>query len=90
VYDPGSGRVMEVSTTEPGVQLYTANGMDGSVAGKGGKKYPKHGAVCLETEHFPNSPNQPEFPSTELKVGQTYHSMTVYRFSTRAEAATKP
>ena len=90
VYDGTTGRVMEVSTTEPGVQLYTSNGLNGSLAGKDGKKYPKFGAVCLEAEHFPDSPNEPAFPSTELKPGDMYHSMTVYKFSTRAAATTLP
>ena len=83
VYDPASGRVLEVFTTEPGVQFYTGNFLDGTIHGKGGKVYPFRGAVCLETQHFPDSPNKPEFPSTELKAGQTYHSTTVYRFSAR-------
>ncbi|HJT87521.1 MAG TPA: aldose epimerase family protein [Bryobacteraceae bacterium] len=83
VYEPQSGRVLEVWTTEPGVQFYTANHLDGTIHGKGGKVYRYRGAFCLETQHFPDSPNQPRFPSTELKPGQTYHSTTVYRFSTR-------
>jgi aldose 1-epimerase len=83
VYDPSSGRVMEVFTTEPGVQFYTGNFLDGTVRGKGGKAYPFRGALCLETQHFPDSPNKPDFPTTELKPGETYHSTTVYRFSAR-------
>ena len=83
VYEPSSGRVMEVLTTEPGVQFYTGNFLDGTVHGKGGKVYPFRGALCLETQHFPDSPNQPDFPSTELKPGATYSSTTVYRFSAR-------
>jgi aldose 1-epimerase len=80
VREPRSGRVMEVFTTEPGVQLYTGNFLDGS-AGKGGKAYRSRSAFCLETQHFPDSPNQPAFPSTILEAGQTYHSITAYRFS---------
>lgn len=83
VYDPASGRVLEVFTTEPGVQFYTGNFLDGTIHGKGGKVYPFRGALCLETQHFPDSPNKPEFPSTELKAGETYNSTTVYRFSAR-------
>jgi aldose 1-epimerase len=86
-YEPTSGRVMEVWTTEPGVQLYTSNGMDGSLIGKGGKVYPRYGAFCLETQHFPDSPNKPSFPSTKLKAGDTFHSTTEYRFSTKPAAA---
>ena len=83
VYEPGSGRVLEVLTTEPGLQFYTGNFLDGTVHGKGGKVYPHRGALCLETQHFPDSPNKPAFPSTELKAGATYRSTTVYRFSAR-------
>jgi aldose 1-epimerase len=83
VFEPKSGRVMEVSTTEPGVQFYTGNFLDGTIHGKGGKVYAFRGALCLETQHFPDSPNKPSFPSTELKPGHTYHTVTVYRFSAR-------
>jgi aldose 1-epimerase len=83
VYDPASGRVLQVSTTEPGVQFYTANFLDGSIKGKGGIAYVRNGALCLETQHFPDSPNHPAFPSTELKPGAKFHSVTVYSFSTR-------
>lgn len=82
VYDPSSGRDMQVLTTEPGVQFYTGNHL-GDIHGKGGKLYPKNGALCLETQHYPDSPNKPSFPSTELKPGQTYHTTTIYRFSAR-------
>ena len=78
VYDPASGRTLLVETTEPGVQFYAGNFMDGSVKGKSGKPYVKRGALCLETQHFPDSPNHPNFPSTELKPGQTYHSETTW------------
>jgi aldose 1-epimerase len=81
--DPTTGRVMEAWTTEPGVQVYSGNFLDGSDKGKGGTAYQRRAAVCLETQHFPDSPNQPEFPSTALYPGQTYRSTTEYRFSTR-------
>jgi aldose 1-epimerase len=83
VYDPKSGRVLEVFTAEPGLQFYTGNFLDGTVRGKEGKVYLYRGAFCMETQHFPDSPNKPSFPSTELKPGQTYHTTTVYRFSAR-------
>jgi aldose 1-epimerase len=83
VYDPSSGRVLVILTTEPGVQFYTSNFLDGSIKGKGGVAYPRNAALCLETQHFPDSPNHPSFPSTVLRPGETFHSVTVYRFSTR-------
>ena len=83
VYDPKSGRVLEILTTEPGVQFYSGNFLDGTVKGKGGKLYAHRSALALETQHFPDSPNQPKFPSTELKPGQTLHSTSVYRFSVK-------
>ena len=83
VYDPASGRVLEVLTTEPGVQFYTANFLNGSIKGKQGIAYPRNAALCLETQHFPDSPNHPAFPTTELKPGERFHSITVFRFSTR-------
>ncbi len=83
VYDPSSGRVLTVLTTEPGVQFYSANFLDGSIKGKGGIAYPKNAALCLETQHFPDSPNHPKFPTTTLNPGQQFHSMTVFRFTTR-------
>jgi aldose 1-epimerase len=84
VYDPASGRVMEVYTTQPGIQFYTGNFLDGTLTNtKGGAKYVQHGALCLETQHFPDSPNKPNFPSTILKPGETYQSTTVYKFSTK-------
>ena len=83
VYEPTTGRVMEVYTTEPGVQFYSASGLDGSITGKHGHVYAKRSALCLETQHYPDSPNRPEFPSTILRPGQTYRSTTAYRFSTR-------
>jgi len=81
--DPKSGRVMEVFTTEPGVQLYTAIGLDGSIVGVGGVHYPKSGAFCLETQHFPDSPNKPNFPSVVLEPGKKFHSATAFKFSTK-------
>ena len=81
VVEPSSGRVMEVHTTEPGVQFYTGNFLDGSIKGKGSRVYEQRSGFCLETQHFPDSPNQPNFPSTVLKPGQKYTSTTVYKFS---------
>src|SRR5262249_976630 len=83
VYEPGSGRVLEVLTTQPGVQFYTGNSLDGSTTGKGGKVYKRRYGLCLETQHFPDSPNQPKFPPVTLKPGEQFHSTTVYRFSVR-------
>jgi len=83
VYEPTTGRVMEVHTTEPGIQFYTGNFLDGSLKGKNGKEYPKNAAFCLETQHFPDSVNQPKFPSTILKPRGVYTTTTLYRFSTR-------
>jgi aldose 1-epimerase len=83
VVEPASGRILEVWTTEPGVQLYTGNFLDGSVHGKGGVAYAKRSAFCLETQHFPDSPNQPKFSSTELNPGERYHTTTIYKFSTQ-------
>lgn len=85
VYEPTSGRVMEVWTTEPGVQFYTGNHLDGSLVGPGGKPYQVRTGFCLETQHFPDSPNKPSFPSTVLKKNQRFTSTTIYRFSTRAK-----
>jgi len=82
VTDPKSGRVMEVLTTEPGLQFYTGNFLDGSLRGKGGKVYTRRSAFCMETQHFPDSPNKPNFPSVVLKPGAKYQTSTVYRFST--------
>ena len=82
VYDPTSGRVLEVDTTEPGVQFYTGNFLDG-IHGRHGHIYNKRDAFCLETQHYPDSPNKSNFPSTILHPGQTYHSTTVWKFSTR-------
>jgi aldose 1-epimerase len=82
VYEPKSGRVMEIFTTEPGVQFYTANFLDGSVKGKGAV-YNKHAGLCLEMQHFPDSPNKPDFPSVVLRPGEKYTQLTVHKFSAR-------
>jgi aldose 1-epimerase len=83
VQDPNSGRTLEMFTTEPGVQLYTGNFLDGSIKGKGGVAYRQHQAFCLEAQHFPDSVHRPEFPSTILRPGSTYTQTTLYRFSGR-------
>jgi len=83
VYEPTSGRVLEVWTTEPGVQFYTGNFLDGTLTGKSGKVYQKRFGFCLETQHYPDSPNHPAFPTTTLKKGATYRSTTVYRFKVK-------
>lgn len=83
LYDPSSGRVLKVLTDQPGIQFYSGNFLDGSIKGKGGKPYELHAALCLETQHFPDSPNHPDFPTTELKSGERYHTITVYRLSVR-------
>ena len=81
VEDPKSGRVLTVSTTEPGVQFYTGNFLDGRFTNPTGVRYAKNTGLCLETQHFPDSPNQPAFPTTELKPGQTMHSETIFTFT---------
>jgi aldose 1-epimerase len=83
VTDPESGREMEVLTTEPGVQFYSAIGLNGSIKGKGGVGYEKYGAICLETQHFPDSPNHPNFLSTVLKPGTKFYSETIYKFTAK-------
>lgn len=82
LFDAVSGRMLTVYTTEPAVQVYTANGLKGTETGKGGIRYARRTAVCLETMHLPDSPNHPDFPSTVLRPGQTFHSATVFRFTT--------
>ena len=74
---------MQVLTTEPGVQFYTGNFLDGTVHGKGGHVYNYRNALCLETQHYPDSPNHPNFPTTELKPGEKYHTITVFKFSNK-------
>ena len=83
VTEPASGRQMEVWTTEPGLQFYTSIHLDGSIKGKGALAYQKFGALCLETQHYPDSPNRPNFPSTVLKPGMKFHSETIYKFSAK-------
>jgi aldose 1-epimerase len=83
VHDPDTGRVMEILTTEPGLQFYSGNFLDGSITGKGGRVYHKHFGFCLETQRFPDSLNKPQFPSTILEPGTIYRSLTVHRFLTR-------
>ena len=84
--DPVSGRMLEVFTTEPAIQFYTGNFLDGSVTGKAGHVYGKRAGLCLETQHYPDSPNQPHFPSTALSPGEVFRSTTVWRFRTAAPA----
>jgi len=83
LYDPSSRRFLEISTTEPAIQFYSGNFLDGSIVGKSGAPYEKHAGLCLETQHYPDSPNHPEFPSTVLRPGQTFRSTTILKFSVR-------
>ena len=83
VYEPSSGRMLEVATTEPGIQFYCGNFLDGRLKGKAGKAYVHRGGLCLETQHYPDSPNQPNFPSTILKPSETYKTSTTFKFSTK-------
>jgi aldose 1-epimerase len=83
-YDPRTGRIIDCFTTEPGLQVYTSNGMNGSVVGSSGTTYRQTEAFTLETQHFPDSPNKPNFPTTELKPGQDFHSTTIFHFATDA------
>jgi aldose 1-epimerase len=83
VYEPTTGRVLEVSTTQPGVQFYTGNFLDGTVTGKEGHVYKRRFGFCLETQHFPDSPNHPDFPTTILKPGEKFHQTTVFKFSAK-------
>ena len=89
-YDPRTGRIIDCFTTEPGVQIYTSNGMNGSVVGSSGTTYRQTEAFTLETQHFPDSPNKPNFPTTELKPGQNFRSTTIFRFSTDASMPPLP
>lgn len=82
-FEPTTGRVMQILTTEPGMQFYAGNFMDGAMLGKEGKRYPWRSGFCLETQHYPDSPNHPEFPSTQLKPDEVYRSTTIYRFSSK-------
>ena len=83
LYDPASGRLLEISTTEPAIQFYSGNFLDGSIVGKSGARYEKYAGLCLETQHYPDSPNHPAFPSTLLRPGQTFRSTTILKFGTR-------
>jgi aldose 1-epimerase len=83
VYDPSTGRSLEVSTDQPGVQLYTANGLNGKIVGKYGWAYTSYAGFCLETQHYPDSVNQPSFPSTLLRPGEVFRSTTIYRFAAK-------
>jgi aldose 1-epimerase len=83
VFEPTTGRVMEVLTTEPGIQFYAGNFLDGTNVGKGGAVYAHRNGFCLETQHFPDSPNHPDFPTTVLQPGERYESTTIYKFSTQ-------
>lgn len=83
VHEPKSGRMMEVFTTEPAIQFYTGNFLDGTIVGKGGIIYQRRMGLCLETQHYPNSPNQSKFPSTVLRPNETYQTSTVYKFSVK-------
>ncbi|HEY9509373.1 MAG TPA: aldose epimerase family protein [Verrucomicrobiae bacterium] len=83
VFEPTTGRVLEVLSTEPGLQFYAGNFLDGTLTGKDGKVYQRRTAFAMEPQHFPDSPNKPQFPTTELKPGQTYHNVIIYKFSVR-------
>jgi aldose 1-epimerase len=80
VTHPGTGRVLEIHTTEPGIQFYSGNFLDGTITGKGGHAYGHRGGFCLETQHYPDSPNKPSFPSTVLRPGEEYRTRTVFTF----------
>jgi aldose 1-epimerase len=83
VYEPKTGRVLEVWTDQPGIQFYTGNFLDGTIHGKGGVVYGQRTGLCLETQHYPDSPNHADFPTTELKPGARFHSTTIFKFSAR-------
>ncbi len=83
VYEPLTGRTLTITTTEPGIQLYTGNFLDGTLTGKGGRVYPHRGGFCLETQHYPDSPNQPKFPSTVLRPGEEYKTQTIFALGVR-------
>ncbi|MBR4938010.1 MAG: galactose-1-epimerase, partial [Kiritimatiellae bacterium] len=83
LYEPTTGRQLSVYTTEPGVQFYCGNFLDGTLVGKGGKAYGKRSGLCLETQHYPDSPNQKDFPSTILRPGEKYRTVTVFRFEVK-------
>lgn len=83
VYDPDNGRLLQIYTTQPGIQFYSGNFLDSTLHGKHGNVYPQHSAIVLETQHYPDSPNEPSFPTVVLNPGDTFHSTTIYRFSVR-------
>jgi len=83
LHDPESGRFMEVLTTEPAMHFYAGSYLDGTLVGKNNTKYPQYGGLCLETQHLPDSPNHPAFPSTILRPGQVYRTQTIFKFSTK-------
>ena len=83
ISDPESGIVMEIYTTEPGIQFYTGNFLDGTVKGKKGIAYPRRSAICVETQHFPDSPNQPNYPSVVVRPDKTYTSTCIYKFDVK-------
>jgi aldose 1-epimerase len=83
VYEPASGRVMQVYTSEPGLQFYTGNFLDGTLHGKNGVAYQRRSGFVMETQHYPDSPNEPKFPTTILRPGSEYHSKSMYRFLVR-------
>ena len=83
VYEPVTGRTLEVSTDQPGVQLYTSNSFNGKLVGKYGAAFPLHAGFCLETQHYPDAINKPAFPSTLLRPGEVFRSTTIYRFAAR-------
>ena len=83
VYEPGSGRVLEIATDEPGIQFYSGNFLDGTLPAKNGGTYGHRTGFCLETQHYPDSPNEPDFPSTVLSPGETYKTTTIFKFSTK-------
>ena len=80
VYEPKTGRIMEVLSTEPGLQFYTGNFLDGTIIGKGGRRYIQRSGFCMEPQHYPDSPNKPNFPSVVLRPGQVYRNTIIYRF----------
>lgn len=82
VSEPTSGRVLRIITSQPGIQFYTGNLLNGTIVGKGGERYVRHAGLCLEPQHFPDSPNRPEFPSTVLRPGMHYHAYAIYEFAT--------
>ena len=83
MYEPTTGRTLDVLSTEPGVQFYSGNFLDGTIIGKGGRRYNLRNGFCFEPQHFPDSPNEPKFPSTVLRPGKTFKNSIVYRFAVK-------